>query len=66
MLNVFTPEINKAGIDLIEDQYLFALAEERLAQDSGIVYTEEDVYRVLGIQPDENNEISMEYGVDFE
>ncbi|MCL2436718.1 MAG: type II toxin-antitoxin system Phd/YefM family antitoxin [Clostridiales bacterium] len=63
---LLTPELYKMLIDMIEDQNLFELAEERLKQDSGIVYTEEEVYRELGIQPDGNDEIPMEYGVDFE
>ena len=43
-----------AGADVVdEDEYLLALAEERLKNDSGVTYAAEDVYARLGIEDDE-------------
>jgi predicted DNA-binding protein len=53
-------------VDMMEDQYLLALAEEREKQGTGITHSAEEVYKELGIGRDELDEIPMEYGVDFE
>ena len=63
---LLTPEKYQEMIEMIEDQYLFALAEERLKYDSAITYSAEDVYTKLEISSDYLDEIPMEYGVDFE
>jgi len=63
---MLTPERYKEMLEMIEDQYLLALAEERMKHDSGITHSAEDVYKELGIEADELDEIPMEYGVDFE
>ena len=44
--------------DKADDEYLLALAEERLKNDSGVTYAAEDVYARLGIEDD--NEIEVE------
>ena len=46
--------------DKADDEYLLALAEERLKNDSGVKYAAEDVYTRLGIEDD--NEIEVEIG----
>ena len=63
---MLTPERYKEMMELIEDQYLLALAEERERNDNGVRYSAEEVYKELGIESDDNDEIPMEYGVDFE
>jgi PHD/YefM family antitoxin component YafN of YafNO toxin-antitoxin module len=62
---LLTPERYQELVDMIDDQYLLALAEERMKNDTGITYSAEEVYQELGITVDELNEIPMEYGVDF-
>ena len=63
-------EIIRVGLEYLkeqaEDEYLLALAEERLKNDSGVWHSAEDVYKELGISADDLDEIPMEYGVDFE
>jgi len=63
---LLTPEKYKEMVELIEDEALLALVEEREKNDSGITYSAEEVYKELGVEPDEQDEIPMEYGVDFE
>ena len=63
---LLTPERYKEMVEMIEDQYLLALAEEREKNDTGITYPAEEVYKRLGIESDEHDEIPVEYGVDFE
>lgn len=53
-------------MEMLEDQYLLELAEERLKNDTGVTYPAEEVYKRLGIEADDLDEIPMEYGVDFE
>jgi|TergutMp193P3_1026864.scaffolds.fasta_scaffold187950_2 hypothetical protein len=49
-----TADYAVAGADVVdEDEYLLALAEERLKNDSGVTYAAEDVYARLGIEDDE-------------
>ena len=36
-------------MDLIEDQYLLELAEERIKNDNGVRYSEEDIMRMYNI-----------------
>jgi len=50
----------------IEDQYLLALAEERIKRDTGVTHAAEAVYKEFGIEKDTLDKIPMEYGVDFE
>ncbi|MDR0294076.1 MAG: type II toxin-antitoxin system Phd/YefM family antitoxin [Oscillospiraceae bacterium] len=63
---LLAPEQYREMMDLIEDHYLLALAEERMKNGSGVTYPAAEVYARLGIKEDELNEIPMEYGVDFE
>ncbi len=63
---LITPERFQEMVDMIDDQYLLALAEERIKNDNGVTHSAEDVYTELGIERDEHDEIPMEYGVDFE
>ena len=63
---MLTPERFQKMMEMIEDQALFALAEERLKHDSETRYSAAEVYRELGIESDAQDEIPMEYGVDFE
>jgi PHD/YefM family antitoxin component YafN of YafNO toxin-antitoxin module len=63
---LIAPERFQEMVDIIEDQCLLALAEEREKNDTGVTHSAEDVYAELGIGHDELDEIPMEYGVDFE
>jgi len=63
---LMTPEKFKEMVDMIEDQCLLAIAEERLANGSTVTYPAEEVYKELGIDDDDLNDIPVEYGVDFE
>jgi len=63
---LISPEKYKEMVDLIDDQYLLLVAEERERYGSGVTYPAEEVYEELGITPDELDAIPMEYGVDFE
>lgn len=63
---LLTPEKYQEMVEMIEDQYLLALAEERLKNDNGVRYSAEEVYKELEIESDDFDEIPMEYGVDFE
>lgn len=63
---LLTPEMYQKMVDMLEDQYLLALAEERERNDDGYVISADELYRKLGIDLDDLDEISMEYGVDFE
>jgi len=63
---LLTPERYQQMVDMLEDQYLLALAEERLKNDNGVRYSAEEVYKELVIDSDDLDEIPMEYGVDFE
>ena len=63
---LLTPERYKEMIEMIEDQYLLALAEERLKRDSGVTYSADEIYKKLDVASDDLDEIPMEYGVDFE
>ena len=61
---MLAPERYREIMEIVEDMYLLNLAEERMNHDSGATYPAEEVYRELGIKPDDS--IPMEYGVDFE
>jgi len=63
---LMSPDKYRSLIDELEDMRLFALASERLANDTGEYISDEEVYKELGIASDDGEEISMEYGVDFE
>lgn len=63
---LLTPEKYREMTEIIEDQYLLALAEEREQNDTGVTIPSEEIYKELGIDSDELNDISMVYGVDFE
>ena len=61
--------IVKTDIDIaemLEDEYLLALAMEREKNGSGVTYTHEDIMRMHGITQEELDELpEPEYGVDF-
>ena len=63
---LLTPEKFKEMADMIEDQYLLAVAEERLKYDTGVYIPAEELYGELGMADDDLDDIPMEYGVDFE
>ena len=63
---LLTPKMYQDMVEMIEDQYLLALAEERLKHDDGITYTQEELMEKDGITYADLESIPMEYGVDFE
>ena len=63
---LISPEKYKEIIEMIEDVYLIELATARLARESGITHSAEDVYEELGIVCDADDEIPMDLGIDFE
>ena len=63
---LLTPERYQEMVDMIEDQYLLALAAERLKRGPDTTYVAEDVYSELDIESDDYENISMEYGVGFQ
>jgi len=63
---LLTPELYQEMASMIEDQYLLELAEERLKNDTGVAYTQEELMAEDGITYTELEDIPMEYGVDFE
>lgn len=50
---LLTPERYKELMEEIEDQYFLALAEERLKNDSGVTYTQEEIMAEFGITREE-------------
>ena len=63
---MLSPERYQEMVDIMDDQYLLAVAEARVKYGSGTTHSAEDVYSELGIGKDDDDEIPMEYGVDFE
>jgi len=63
---LLTPERYEKMVEMIIDQQLYALAEERLKNWDGKSIPAEEVYKDLGIEPDDDDDIPMEYGVDWE
>ena len=63
---LLTPEKYQELLEMLEDQYLLALAEERMKRDSGKTYSFEEIIKEHGFTKQELEEIPMEYGVDFE
>ncbi|MCL2171333.1 MAG: type II toxin-antitoxin system Phd/YefM family antitoxin [Defluviitaleaceae bacterium] len=64
---MLTPERYEKMMDIIIDQYLSELAEERLKNSDGAGIPADEVYKKFGIESDEDDsDIPMEYGVDFE
>ena len=60
--------IAKANIDIeaLEDEYLLALAEERLKNDSGVRWTPEEIMAEFGItqeEIDEMEDVELEYEI---
>lgn len=49
---LLTPERYQEMVEAIEDQYLLALAEERLKNDTGKRFSSKDVYVEMGIADD--------------
>ncbi|MCL2356541.1 MAG: type II toxin-antitoxin system Phd/YefM family antitoxin [Defluviitaleaceae bacterium] len=60
---MLAPERYEAIMEMIENEYLLSLAEERLKNDSGCVFTADEVYAEL--MPGDTDEMPAEYGVDF-
>ena len=63
---LLTPEKYREMVELIDDQYLLALAVERERNFNGKTYSADEVYGELEIEMDIDDEIPMEYGIDFE
>ena len=63
---MLTPERYQEMVEMIEDQYLLALAEERMKNDTGKTYTFEEILAEDGLTMDDLEDVPMEYGVDFE
>ena len=63
---LLTPEKYQEMLEMLEDQYLIALAQERMKRDSGVYTSFEDELKKSGVTMKELDEIPMEYGVDFE
>ena len=63
---LISPEKYRALMDELEDIKLYALAEERMQKNDGIVYTQEELMAEDGITYEDLENIPMEYGVDFE
>jgi PHD/YefM family antitoxin component YafN of YafNO toxin-antitoxin module len=59
-------KLNGRALEMMEDFFLLALAEERLRNDNGRTYTHDEIMKKYGITDDDLNDIPMEYGVDFE
>lgn len=49
---LLSPERYQEMVEMIEDQYLLALVEERERNGSGITYSAEEVYSKLGVDGD--------------
>jgi PHD/YefM family antitoxin component YafN of YafNO toxin-antitoxin module len=62
---LLTPEKYQEMVDMIEDQYLIALATERMKSDTGAAYPFEEILKRDGMTREELDKIPMEYGVDF-
>jgi PHD/YefM family antitoxin component YafN of YafNO toxin-antitoxin module len=62
---LLTPEKYQEMVDMIEDQYLIALAMERMSNDTGAAYSFEEILEKDGMTREELDKIPMEYGVDF-
>jgi len=62
-------KIAKTNLDIgeiLEDEYLLALAEERIKKDNGVRYTEEDIMRKYDITEEdlENaGDVELEYEI---
>jgi len=63
---MLTPERYQEMMEMIEDHYLLALAEERLRSDTEKTYSFEEILAKSGRTSDDLKDIPMEYGVDFE
>ena len=63
---LLTPEKYQEMLDAIEDQYLLALAEERIKNDTGETISFGEHLKKSGTTMEELEKIPMEYGVDFE
>ncbi|MCL2815282.1 MAG: hypothetical protein FWD23_11845 [Oscillospiraceae bacterium] len=63
-----TVKMAKAVVDLeeAEDEYLLALAEERLENDTGVRYTREDIMLKFGITEEDlenTGDVELEYEI---
>ncbi|MCL1806868.1 MAG: type II toxin-antitoxin system Phd/YefM family antitoxin [Oscillospiraceae bacterium] len=61
---VLAPEYYKAMVEHIDEMHLYSLVAERLANDTGITYTNEQVMAELGITQDEidaMDDVELEY-----
>jgi PHD/YefM family antitoxin component YafN of YafNO toxin-antitoxin module len=62
---LLTPEKYQEMVDMIEDQYLIALAAERMSNDTGATHSFDEILKRDGMTREELDKIPMEYGVDF-
>ena len=63
---LITPERYEKMMEMIIDQYLLELSEERMANCSGVFYSQEELMKEDGITEEDLENIPMEYGEDFE
>ena len=63
---LLAPEHYEAMREMIIDQYLLEIAQEREANCSGVFYSLEELMEKDGITEADLENIPMEYGVDFE
>jgi len=63
---LIAPERYEKMMEMIIDQYLLELSEERMANCSGVFYSQEELMKEDGITEEDLENIPMEYGEDFE
>jgi len=63
---LMSPATYCALLEELEELRLLSIVEERMANDNGVTISADKVYTELDIPDDENDEIPMVYGVDFE
>jgi len=62
---MLAPERYQELMDMLDDQYLLVLAEERLKNDTGETTAFEEILTEDGLTFDDLKDVPMEYGVDF-
>ena len=63
---LISPDKYREMMDELEDVKLYDLVAERLKNDTGVTIPAVEVYRELGIEANDLDDIYVEYGVDFE
>jgi len=57
---LMTPEQYQKLVELLDDQYLLALAEERERNGNGVTYSAAEVYAELDIEADDDLEVEID------